>query len=186
MWEWPSWSWWYTHRIWMDKKRYALSKQQTWMVICRVHCHKIISNMMIGKVHIWISSTNTLFLFILILGASDCRTGFKWFCLEDQVFDTSTVIHHLNLSWCGNTVQPHFFLFFIRCAACQFELNVCSVCLLLCQMCGICHSRGQNYFDMTVNFWNNILAWIKNIDSNFSFTITVNLVNSNHLVLHAD
>lgn len=51
------------------------------------------------------------FSFILILGAVGCGAGFRWFCLEDQMFDMSTVIHQLNLSWCGHTVAQSHFLF---------------------------------------------------------------------------
>lgn len=87
--------------------------------------------------HIWISCSNTLFLFILILRVEDCRIGVKSFCLEGQILDMSTVIHHLNLSWCGVTVaQPHLLFSYLIQVCClptcaKWNLTTAIICIFV-------------------------------------------------------
>lgn len=120
------------HRIWMDKKRYALLYQQFRMVICRVHSHKITSNMMISNVHILLSRTNTLFLFILILGL------LNW---VEMVF--------CFLKWCCTAT----FLTLFRCVANLTQLvPVNHLCLF--DLPDVWNLRStvirNNYFDMLI------------------------------------
>lgn len=105
----------------MDKKRYALSNQQSSMVIC----HAITSNSMIGKVHIWISSTNTLFLIHSNSWGSRLRRWVQmilsWGSDVWHEHSDSSVESVLMWTYCCTVTFFISFSYFISCLACQLE-----------------------------------------------------------------